>query len=171
MVPTVTQQLSAMQDTMLRFVLPAIPVDQTFAREQAGLILASLGWLADVNESQQTMELQEHDDLIRLASAMLGLQFGDDAARTQLQRLSAAAPDADASVADLRCSSRELKALTARALDTISDADEARAIALFSNSGRRVVAREQAYGRMTGLVRHVDGSLAEVLAHQRKSEN
>ena len=70
MVPTVTQHLLAMQDTMLRFVLPAISPDEAFAREQAGLIMASLGWLADVNESQHPMEAQDHDDLVSFFGAI-----------------------------------------------------------------------------------------------------
>ena len=167
MVPTVTQHLLVMQDTMLRFVLPVIPADQPFAREQAGLIMASLGWLADVNESQQPMETQEHDDLLRLAGGLLELHVDDDQARSRLLELVQSPLGADATLEELRSRSRELKALTARAFDHVAEADEDRAIALFSGAGGRVVAREQAYGRMTGLVRRPDGALHEVLAAQR----
>lgn len=167
MVPTVTQHLLVMQDTMQRFVLPSIPPQERFALEQAGLIMASLGWLADVNESQYLMEAQEQNDLLSLARSLLGLEFADDDARAQLQDLVADAPGPDASVADLRARSRELKSLTARALDTLSEADQRSGVAMFAQASARLIAREQAYGRMTGLVRHPEGALNEVLATQR----
>jgi hypothetical protein len=168
-VPTVTQHLLAMQDTMLRFVLPAISAEDSFAREQAGLIMASLGWLADVNESQYLMEAQENDDLVALANGLLELQFVEDDVRVRLEQLVQSVPGTESPLSDLRARNRELKSLTASALDGISTADEPRAVALFSTSGQRLVAREQAYGRMTGLVRYPDGALHEVLAAQRRT--
>lgn len=167
MVPTVTQQLAAMQDTMLRFIMPAIPADQSFAAEQAGLVYASLGWLADVNESQHAYEVEERRDLRTLATGLLALSFSDDDARTRLQAL-ADVPDDDAvPLAVLRQGNVAVKALTARALESVSPDDEQQAVALTTRAARRQVDREQAWNRMTGLAKQAGGSIAEVLEQQR----
>jgi hypothetical protein len=52
MVPTVTQQLRSMRRRFCDTILPALPPDAEFAREQANLMLATFDWLLDTHEHE-----------------------------------------------------------------------------------------------------------------------
>lgn len=159
MIPTVNHQLEAMLDTMTRFVMPVIPVDERFAQEQAGLIIATLGWLVDVNESQHAYEVAEHADQSSLGVALLQLE--EDPA------LRAAVDDdvpADATLEQIRTRTRRLKALTAAFLERAEDASEV--TRLFLETADRQVEREQSWCRMTGMPKNVTGAIDDVLARQ-----
>lgn len=159
MIPTVNHQLEAMLDTMTRFVMPVIPADERFAQEQAGLIIATLGWLVDVNESQHAYEVAEHADQVALGVALLELCEEPD--------VRAAVEDdlpADATLEQIRTRTRRLKAVSAAALEGAEDATEV--TRLFLETADRQVEREQAWCRMTGMPKNVTGAIGDVLAAQ-----
>ena len=166
MIPTATQQLEAMRDTMARFVLPVIPAEERFATEQANLILASINWLIDVNESQAAYELQEQADQHALGEGLLALGLDGLDATAALKVELASRPAATATLAELREHNQALKAMTAGVLEGAHGGAGAKAVALFMTAATRQVAREQAYCRMTGLAKQATGSIEDVLREQ-----
>lgn len=167
MIPTVTQQLEAMRDTMARFVLPSIPAEDRFATEQATLILGSINWMIDVNESQAAYELQEQADQHTLAEGLLALGLDGVDALAALKAELSARPAVTAPLSELREHNRALKALSAATLEAAHGEAAKKAVALFRVAAERQVAREQAYGRMTGLAKQATGSVEDVLKAQR----
>jgi hypothetical protein len=165
-IPTATQQLEAMRDTMARFILPVIPAEERFAAEQANLVLASINWLIDVNESQAAYELQEQADQHALAEGLLTLGIDGLDATAALKAELSVRPAATATLAELRAHNRALKALTAAVLEGAHGEAATRAVALFMTAATRQVAREQAYCRMTGLAKQATGSIEDVLKAQ-----
>ncbi|PZF61813.1 hypothetical protein DEI81_10485 [Curtobacterium sp. MCBD17_013] len=175
MIPSVAQQLLAVRRTMATTVLPAIDPAQPFAAEQAGLILATLDRVLDVQASEYRYDVVEHADATALERALAALGSAD-------------APPAGADTGDVRDADSdsddtevpddldELRASTTAAakraerrfrdLLTTDRADAARA--LMAHAARRSTERELAAARMTGFPRAV-GSIAEVLARQATS--
>jgi hypothetical protein len=164
MIPSVAQQLQAVRRTLAEAVVPAIDPAESFAREQAGLIIATLDRVLDVQASEYRYDLLEHADATALVRALDALD----------------APDASAHHADddtgpdpvpgdldaLRAATLAAKQraeLRFRALLDSEHADDARA--LMGVAGRRSTERELAAARMTGFPREV-GSIAEVLDRQ-----
>lgn len=94
MVPNVEQQLNAIRRTIEKTIQPALPADEGFAQEQAGLVLASLDWVMDVVAHEQRYEQIEHADTRALLEDLLGLAgTTDDDARALLEQ--SAEPPAD----------------------------------------------------------------------------
>ncbi|WIB67180.1 hypothetical protein DEI93_14675 [Curtobacterium sp. MCBD17_035] len=173
MIPSVAQQLLAVRRTMATTVLPAIDPAQPFAAEQAGLILATLDRVLDVQASEYRYDVVEHADATALEQALAALGSAD-------------APSAGADTGDVRDADSddteapddldELRASTTAAakraerrfrdLLTTDRADAARA--LMAHAARRSTERELAAARMTGFP-HAVGSIAEVLARQATS--
>ena len=73
MIPTVSQQLSAIRHTIAKTIIPAINPDDSFAQEQAGLVLASLDWALDVAGSEYRYELVEHGEYREVLDELLAL--------------------------------------------------------------------------------------------------
>lgn len=59
MIPTVSQQIFAIRNSMAKTVIPALSPNEKFAAEQANLIVASLDWLLDAHESEHRYEMVE----------------------------------------------------------------------------------------------------------------
>ena len=170
-VPSVAQQLSAIRHTIAKTIVPALAPDARFAREQAGLVLASLDWALDVVESEHRYERVENADHRGLLESLLALGpvGGTDGARETLDAADPPPEDLPGlrvqTVALKRCVERAFVVLTA-APDS-SEALEARR--LVSAVARRQTARELAWARMTGFPKAVDGGVADVLTAQSAS--
>ena len=167
MVPTVAQQLQAIRNTLAKTVVPAINPDESFAQEQAALILASLDWVLDVQASEHRYERVDHDDARALLEALIGLAGSApeliEEARAALDE-AATAPD---DLLALRAQTLTLKQLGERAYAAAAATEHAdRARDLLAASARRQSERELAWGRMTGFPRNVEGDIAVVLAGQ-----
>lgn len=167
-VPSVSQQLIAIRHTIAKTILPALDPDAGFAREQAGLVLASLDWAMDVVESEHRYETVEHTDHRRLLEALLALGSvgGADGAREVLD--AAAAPPDD--LASLRSQTIALKRSVDRTFASLTvdpDTETAlRARRLVSGVARRQTDRELAWARMTGFPKGVESNVADVLTAQ-----
>jgi hypothetical protein len=160
MVPTVAQQLHAIRHTIAKVIAPAIDPDESFAAEQAGLVLASLDWVMDVVDHEQRYEQLEHHEQRELLEGLLALapSAGAGDARAAL----AAAAEIPDDLPALRAQTVELKRCVEVAFDALTatadtPAHEA-ARRLVTAASRRQIAREQAWTRMTGF----SGEVADV---------
>lgn len=169
-VPSVSQQLSAIRQTIAKTILPALPPEAGFAQEQAGLVLASLDWAMDVVESEHRYQVVEHADHRRLLEGLLALGPADgaDEARAALDATAGGPPDDLAAlrahtVAVKRCVERAFTSLTTEpgGSGTVPAARR-----LVTEVARRQADRELAWARMTGFPKAVKGSIAEVLSAQ-----
>lgn len=162
MIPSVEQQLRSVRRTLADTVVPAIDPADAFAAEQAGLILATLDRVLDVQASEYRYDLLEWQDATALVAALAGLEA---------RGASVAPADGDGAVAPADLDALRAATIAAktdaerrfRALLDGEDADAARS--LMGRAGRRVTERELAAARMTGFPRSV-GSIAEVLERQ-----
>jgi hypothetical protein len=171
MIPTVTQQLTGIRAAMAKVILPAVDPDDSFAQEQAGLVLATLDWLLDVHESEYVYvatELAEHHDLVT-SLARLSLSSHDAELATEIDAAleKPAACGGLLPLALVEERGRLLKGLADRAFRAIAahgSADDAlRARELVSRVARNQRDRELAWFRMTGFTT-ADGDIASVLA-------
>ena len=168
MIPNVSQQLSAIRHTIAKTIVPAIDPGDSFAQEQAGLVLASLDWALDVAGSEYRYELVEHDEYLDVLGQLLALEPPGDIAvrgRAAREQLATAAVD----LAALREQNVALKGLVEDAFvartaerDGSAASDARRIVAALA---RRQTERELAWGRMTGFPDGAD-AVSEVLATQ-----
>lgn len=167
MIPNVTQQLSAIRHTIAKVVVPALPADEGFAQEQAGMVLASLDWVMDVVAHEQHYEQLEHAETRALVTDLLALEpaGGADAARTAVDD----AAEAPSDLAGLRAETVALKAAAAElfaALTATPDtAGHTEARRLMTAASRRQIEREMSWVRMTGFPGDVP-NVGEVLEAQ-----
>jgi hypothetical protein len=172
MMPTVAQQLAGIRNTMTKVVIPGLDPTDRFAQEQAGLIVATLNWILDVQGSEYTYEAVENADYRRALSALANIEVAPErAGRTAQLREAAESPGAagaDVPTLDaLRAQTRQFKILideyyTALAADNDPAVHEARDVVLaVARSGAR---RDQSWFRMTGFPKDVEGDIATVLA-------
>ena len=168
MIPTVSQQLSAIRHTIAKTIIPAIDPGETFAQEQAGLVLASLDWALDVAGSEYRYELVEHDGYRDVLGQLLALEPAGGVGargRAALDGPSGAAGD----LAALREQNIALKGLVEDAFVALSaepDEPAARdARRIVSALAREQTERELAWGRMTGFPDGA-GAIGDVLAAQ-----
>ena len=168
MIPTVSQQLSAIRHTIAKTIIPAIDPAETFAQEQAGLVLASLDWALDVAGSEYRYELVEHAEYRDVLGRLLALKPAPDVVDRGRATLEAPA-SADGDLPGLRDQNLTLKALVEDAfvaLTTGPDEPAAQAARrIVSTLARRQSERELAWGRMTGFP-HGAGAIGDVLAAQ-----
>jgi hypothetical protein len=160
MIPSVAQQLQAVRRTLAEAVIPAIDPSESFAREQAGLIVATLDRVLDVQSSEYRYDLLEYADANALVRALD--ELGAPEGRTGAATIDDAPDDLDALRAATLVAKQRAEARF-RALLGTEHADVARA--LLGVAGRRTTERELAAARMTGFPRPV-GSIAEVLDRQ-----
>lgn len=167
-VPSVAQQLAAIRHTIAKTVVPALAADADFAREQAGLVLASLDWAVDVVSSEHRYEVVEHADHRALLASLLELGPDDAAEARAVLDATAVVPD---DLATLCEQTRALKRAGEAAFGSLTAdgaASATRARELMSGVARRQTARELAWARMTGFPKEVPGDVASVLAEQAR---
>lgn len=172
MMPTVAQQLAGIRNTMTKVVIPGLDPTDRFAQEQAGLIVATLNWILDVQGSEYTYEAVENAEcrtaLRALAEIEVSPQLADRAAALREAAQSPGAPGADLPTLDaLRAQNRRFKELLDEyynALATTGDSSvhEARDVVL--TLARGLARRDQSWFRMTGFPKEVEGDIATVLA-------
>ncbi|HEY2224107.1 hypothetical protein [Actinomycetospora sp.] len=168
-VPSVSQQLAAIRHTLAKTVVPALDADADFAREQAGLVLASLDWAMDVVESEHRYEVVEHTDYRDLLSSLLAMAPGDDVG--DAQAVLDATAESPHDLAGLREQTRALKRDTDAVFTLLARQDPAVALTarqLVSRVAVRQTERELAWTRMTGFPRNVAADVAGVLREQSR---
>lgn len=155
MVPSIAQQLASLRNTMAETIIPALPADNGFVQEQAGLMVATLDWLADVQAHAYRYEAAENADYRSLLSA---LAPGDaDVSSALAEPAPPPAGDLPALEA-VAAQNAAMKELAGRLFDGSPEATE-----LLQGISDRQGEREAAWFRMTGFPKE-PGSLDEILA-------
>lgn len=164
MIPTVAQQLRGIRSAMVKSIVPALPSEDPFVQEQAGVVLATLDWLLDVQESETLYEATERNDyriLLDRLSELSSVPASDD------HTVSASTPSAIPDLALLRSETRELKTAADGRFSAIStrgsEGDRAAARKLMLDAAVRQSVREQAWFRKTGFPDEVAGDIRSVL--------
>src|SRR5574340_834289 len=168
MIPTVAQQVSAVRNTIAKTVLPALDPSEPFATEQAGLVLACLDWVLDVQASEHRYESVEHADNRALLAALVDLDPAEGGTEARGLLTESAEPPPD--LVRLREQVRRMKALAARLYDELAAAGSPAAESAhraLAEVARRQSERELAWCRMTGFPQGVTQSIAEVLEAQQ----
>lgn len=157
MVPTVTQQLLSLHRRLADTILPALPPDEEFAREQGRLMLATLNWLLDTHEYEYRYEVVENTDYRHLLSSLvnLGRSEVDEHLRAEIRTILAEAglaeDEARTPLAELADQTRQLKQLAARLASVLLSGSDAEATqSLLGHAARVQEKRELAFYRMTG---------------------
>ncbi len=141
-VPPIAQQRRSIRHTLAATVVPSIDPGASFAQEQAGLILATLDWMLDVQASEHRYEQVELADARALLAALTVLQGGEPEPQPD-------EPPAD--LETLRAAVLEVKQRAERAFTALSTTDAADdAWRTMSAAARRQVERELSWARMTG---------------------
>ncbi|MFE5699050.1 hypothetical protein CJ179_15455 [Rhodococcus sp. ACS1] len=167
MIPTVAQQVGAVRNTIAKTVLPALDPSESFAAEQAGLVLACLDWILDVHASEHRYECAEHAEN-RALLAML-VEFVPAGSGGEARELIAESAEPPEDLVRLRAQVRRMKSLVERTYGSLAASGSAgetasRAVA---EVARRQSERELAWCRMTGFPQGVAQSIAEVLEAQQ----
>ncbi|MFF3572667.1 hypothetical protein [Nocardia jiangxiensis] len=168
MIPTVAQQISAVRTTIAKNVLPALDPNDSFAAEQAGLVLACLDWTLDVHTSEYRYERVEHSDYRALLARLIDLAPTRDAEEERAFLSAAAEPPVD--LERLREQTRALKEMADRRYGILADAEPElaqRARQVMAAAAGRQCERELAWCRKTGFPRGADESVAHVLDRQQ----
>ncbi|MCW2811924.1 MAG: hypothetical protein JWP61_2382 [Friedmanniella sp.] len=160
MLPAVPDLLEALKSRMAETIIPALPEDAVFAQEQAGLMLATLDWLIDVQADQYLYEVVENGDHLGLLDTLRGIAGDDEETGDAVGQPGPPADEVPVQAAhlvdldDLRECNRRLKGLTGALYTRIGahggpdQVDRARhALAAVA---RRQERRERAFYRMTG---------------------
>ncbi|CAN5755071.1 hypothetical protein BH09PSE5_BH09PSE5_05290 [soil metagenome] len=71
MIPTISQQLKAIKTRIEESVIPELPAESKFAREQASFIVTTLEWMLDTHEHEYRYEVVENVEYRDLLQAML----------------------------------------------------------------------------------------------------
>lgn len=165
MVPDVTQVLAALRHQIAKTVLPALPADEGFAQEQAGLVLASLDWLVEVQRFETDYTLVERADMSALLAGLLELGVDDAEAEQAL----ADTADAPGDVTTVRAQAALLRTAATRvhAAALRDEVRAERARVLWDRAATRQLEREASWFRMTGFPVGADQAIDFVLARQR----
>jgi hypothetical protein len=176
MMPTVAQQLAGIRNTMTKVVIPGLDPKDPFAQEQAGLIVATLNWILDVQGSEYLYEAVENTEYRRLLPRLAETATKEAVAdRAFALREIAAEPGAvtdDLPTLDaLRSHTRLCKEFLDdfyAALVSVDDPGAAQARELILFAAQSQARRDQAWFRMTGFPKEAEGDIATVLATSAK---
>jgi hypothetical protein len=168
--PTVAQQLAGIRNTMTKVVIPGMDPTDRFAQEQAGLIVATLNWILDVQGSEYSYEAAENSQYRAMAAGLADSAAGPEHRARAAELRAVAAEDAWAALPTLdalRAQTRRLKALADEfytALANSADPGTGAARDLLLAAARSQARRDQSWFRMTGFPKDVEGDIASVLA-------
>ena len=153
MIPTVTQQLEAIKRRLAEAVVPELPADAAFAREQVMLIGAALDLLVECHEHEYRYAVVENRDYRTLLERLSRLASGTDAESEELLAEVAPRPDDGAlALTTITGQTERLKAAAER-LYTSSAVDPGAAdesFALLADVAGRQVEREASWYRVAG---------------------
>lgn len=170
MIPTVQQQLFAARNTIAKVVLPAIDPGDSFASEQAGLVLAVLDWVLDVQASEYEYELTELGEYRSALGQLLELSDGDTVARAApIDETDLAATDLEGIRAQVR-TLKEAVTSTYQAIAESGGTAATDASAVLAALSARQTERELSWCRMTGFPQGEQRNITSVLAEQRAPE-
>jgi hypothetical protein len=79
MIPTISQQLKAIKVRIEESIIPELPLESKFAREQASFIVTTLDWLLDTHKHAYRYEVVENVEYRNLIAAMLRRNIAADA--------------------------------------------------------------------------------------------
>jgi hypothetical protein len=172
MIPTIAQQLNSLKLRMEETIIPELPQESRFAREQARFIVTALEWLLDTHQHEYRYEVVENVEYRKLLGSVLdestGCQVDDEHRQALLKALEARGPGANEAVTPvdaIRSQNREMKALAAdifRSLSARHGAPENPARPFLEQVARSQVRRELAFFKKTGWVDTPD-ALGELL--------
>ncbi|MCB1476720.1 MAG: hypothetical protein H6883_12130 [Rhodobiaceae bacterium] len=172
MLPSVAQQISAIKSRFEETIIPEIPEQAKFARDQAQFILVTLSWLLEVHEHQYRFEVVENHqyrsgvaDLVAIAQGSAGMS---DLLREVSALLASPAPKATEAMiplSTLEGQNRSLKGFVARLYKAIPEeapekAEQARHV--LKRLSLQQGERDRAFYRRTGYVEGPD-SLGDLL--------
>lgn len=165
MVPSISQQLRSLRATMAETIIPALPAEARFAHEQAGLMVATLDWLDDVQAHAYRYEAAENADYRALVAKLQALAGTGDPAVDAV--LAEPAPPAAAELVAfdaVATQNRALKEHAGRLSEQLAgDASKSEPVGtLLRDLARRQGEREAAWFRMTGFP-HEPGALEDLL--------
>jgi hypothetical protein len=175
MIPTIAQQLQAIKVRMEETIVPELPAEAKFAREQASFIVTTLDWLLATHEHAYRYEVVENDTYRKLIASMLDRVAGSEVdavlladARTALQE---SGPSPDEAVIPLRVVLAQNRRLKQAAMALYSAQTERHGST--SNPMRDLLAtvalsqgqRELSFFRKTGWVKS-DDDLGAVLGER-----
>jgi hypothetical protein len=161
MLPAVPELLEALKTRMAETIIPALPEDAVFAQEQAGLMLATLDWLIDVQADQYLYEVVENGDYLGLLGTLRGIAGDGEEARDAAGQSGETPVEEEPVPAghlvvldDLRERNRRLKARTGELYARIGAHGRPEQMDLarhaLSAVARRQERRERAFYRMAG---------------------
>jgi len=174
-IPTVAQQLKAVKARLEESVIPLLPGDAKFAREQATFIITTLDWLLDTHEHQYRYEVVENVDYRALLSAMLERRLPASldvslfsAARNVLQEKGPAPSEASIPMGEVLEQNRRLKSAAMGLYTALSEGCGSRdnpTRDLVSAVSIKQARREVAFFKKTGWV-STDDDLGTLLNEQ-----
>jgi hypothetical protein len=173
MVPTIGQQIKSLRRRFADTIIPVLPLD-SFVKEQANLMLATMDWLLDTHEHQYRYEVIENVEyrnllgkLINDAEAITAEKAIVDSARELLSEAGPAPTEAIIPLRSIIAQNKRLKELVERIYETVTtdtDTDIAkRAKKQLVEVAVLQERRECAFYRMTGFPTDA-GELGAVLA-------
>jgi len=174
MIPTVSQQLQAIKRRIEETIIPELPENAKFAREQAAFIVISLDWLLDINEHQYRYEVVENMEYRQLLADMIDRSKGeiaDDSIQLIRRSLLEPKPPQQDAIIPLQTvieQNRKLKKLAAELFTMFSKQNGSHANPardLFARVALRQGRRELAFFSRTGYV-EVGNTLGMELGHQ-----
>jgi len=92
--PTITQQLQSLKTRMEESVVPELPVEAKFAREQASFIVTTLNWLIETHPHAYRYEVVENVRYRMLIQDMLALECSAESDAELTSRCRAALSEA-----------------------------------------------------------------------------
>ena len=164
MIPTVAQQIGAVRTTIAKVVIPALDPNDSFAAEQAGLVLACLDWVLDVHASEYPCERTEHADY---RETLLTLANLDPGVAVDVRALLDETSTLPVDLAALRDQGRRLKDAVARVYRLLAGSPAGSAAhRAVAEAAARQAQRELAWCRFTGFPRGDLPNIADVLVEQ-----
>lgn len=173
MIPTLEQQLRAIKVRLEESILPEIPREAKFAREQASFIVTTLEWLVDTHKHAYRYEVVENAEYRTLLQQMMqrpGFSSAEapllDVARAALQEKGPAPDEASMPLDDVLQQNRRLKSAAMTLYTALSErcgSSDNPTRDLMAAVSMNQARREVAFFRKTGWVQPTE-SLGAVLA-------
>ncbi len=160
MTPSISQQLQSMKRCLEETIIPELPKEATFAREQASFMAATLNWLLQTHEHQYRYEVVENVECRALLSRLSDVDEAgsadcelDDMIRGALLQEGPSASDAAIPLQAVVAQTRHVKQLVSRLFNVLCEKSAAhgnRARRLLGEAAISQGRRERAFFKGTG---------------------